>query len=37
MICPDFAIFSVPAPDAHVGAAQEAANGPVSALKGEVP
>jgi len=36
MICPDFAIFSVPAPDARVGATQEAADGPVSAMKGEV-
>ena len=35
MICPDFAIFSVPAPDAHVGAAPEAANGSGSVMKGE--
>ena len=35
MICPDFAIFSVSAPDAQVGAAADAT--PAPGMKGELP
>ena len=37
MICPDFAIFSVPAPDAQVGAGREEASSPPTGMKGEAP
>ena len=36
MICPDFAIFSVPAADALVGAATEGASTPSSGMKGDL-
>ena len=36
MICPDFAIFSVPAADAYIGAKREGASAPAPGMKGEV-
>jgi 2-oxoglutarate ferredoxin oxidoreductase subunit delta len=35
MICPDFAIFSVSAPDAFIGSAPEGASEPEPGMKGE--
>ena len=36
MICPDFAIFSVPAPDARVGTATEGSATPAPGCEGDV-
>ena len=36
MICPDFAIFSVPAPDVQIGSAAEEASTPTSGTEGGV-
>ena len=35
MICPDFAIFSVPAADFRIGTADSGASAPASGVKGE--
>jgi 2-oxoglutarate ferredoxin oxidoreductase subunit delta len=36
MICPDFAIFSVPAPDAHIGGPPGGTVSPASGPEGDV-